>query len=338
MSDELGWVRCEFALSLRIEYDPGLVEQAVNHVVYKDSNREAELHRWLDPLYGIPRASDRDAGFIRAYGDFFERLALDRMLRRLFDERPVIAKSVGACKVGPVLRVAHESAELLVRKEQSEVSREDRLVIVQVSPATLADPALFARRMRPELYHIADMVDPAFRYRRQQIEGLPARRNLVKDRYRVLWDVYIEGRLEREGRVEETNRSKLVGRLARVFGIDSVETASRTVQSVSDASSLTHEQLFAWANDPNGFCERETDTPESRPGAPGASCPLCGFSTFDWFVFDTNTDEALVHTIEDGHPNWTPASSACRHCAEIYATLATAESGPSRGDLQDIGG
>ena len=311
-------------MSIRIEYEPGLVEQTVNHAVSKDPALEAELHRWIDPLYGIPRERDRDARFVRAYGDFFERLALDRMLRRLLDERPVIAESVGACTVGPVLRVAHESAELLIRKEPEEVSRDDRLVIVQVSPTTLADPELFARRMRPELYHIADMVDPAFRYRRQQIEGLPARQNLVKDRYRVLWDVYIEGRLQREGRAEETSRSRLVGRLARVFDIDSADTVNRTAKSVLDAPSLTHAQLFAWANDPNGFCERETNTPEFQPGAPGASCPLCGFSTFDWFVFDTDTDKDLVHTIEAHYPDWTPASCACRQCAEIYGTLVSA--------------
>ena len=122
-----------------------------------------------------------------------------------------------------------------------------------------------------------------------------------------------------------------MARLARVFGIDSAETASRTVKSVLDAPSLTHQQLFAWANDPNGFCERETDTPESRAGAPGASCPLCGFSTFDWFVFDADADEDLANMIEESYPHWTPASGACRQCAEIYATLATAESGTSRG-------
>jgi hypothetical protein len=310
-------------LSLKIEYDPGLVEQAINHIVHKDHKLEAELHRWTDPVYGISDTRERDAKFIRAYGDFFEKLALDGTLRRLLDERPAIAESIGCCRVGPVFRVAQEGAELLVRNEQREVSRVDRMLVVQISPATLADPALLAQRMRPELIHIADMVDPAFCYERQQIEGLPARQNLVKDRYRVLWDVYVEGRLAREGRVEETNRSKLAGRLARVFGIDSPERASLAIESLSSADSLTHQQLFAWANDPDGFRERETDQPESSSAAPGGDCPLCGFSTFDWFEFDSDTDEILVQTIVENYPEWTPAAAACRQCAEIYTANPT---------------
>ncbi len=306
----------------KIKYDPRLVEQAVNHKVHSDPELEGELHRKADSLYELPPSNDRDAQFLQVYAALFERIGLDRTLLLLLDERPVIADSVGGCLVCHVLRPAQESAELHVRARGVAASPEDRTLILQVTAPTVAEPQRFRRRMRPELFHVADMVDPAFRYRRQQIEGLPARRNLIRDRYKVLWNVYIHGRLASEGHGEATMRPRLLAQLAHVFGMKSDAAASRAFARVFHASSLTHEQLFAWANEPHEFCERGSGSPETLAGEPGANCPLCGFSTFDWFVFGPGTGDDLVHAIEHLYPGWTQARGACRQCAEVYASIA----------------
>ena len=303
----------------RIEYDPGLVERAVDHAVYADPKLEAALHRETDRLYALPRSRDRNVAFVGAFGAFFERLGLDAALRRLLAERPIIGRSVGACIVGPALRARHESAELLVRGHEGEVVRGDRTLMLHVLPQTLADPESFARRMRPELVHVADMVDPAFRYRRSQIEGLPARRNLIKDRYRVLWNVYIMGRLVREGFGVGVSRSRLRAQLVQVFGIETGEAADLALARVFDAGSLTHDQLFAWANGPDEFRGPGRGAGFSESATPGANCPLCGFSTFDWFAFEAAQAE-LVRAIESRHPTWVPVNGACRQCAEIYSS------------------
>lgn len=311
-------------MTLKIEYHPRLVEQTVRHAVHADPKLEADLHRQTDPLYDDPPSSERERKFIHAYADFFERLNLDRGLRQLLAERPVIKASVRACIVGPVLRAAQEGAELLVASTDREATRDGRVLMLQVSPPTLAEPELFGRRMRPELVHIADMVDPAFRYRRQQIEGLPARRNLIRDRYRVLWDVYVHGRLEREGHGDPTRRPKLLALLARVFAIESDEVAGRAFARVFHAPSLTHEQLFTWACAPHEFSGPDSVAPEARLASPGAECPLCGFSTFDWFNFDGGAHDDFVREIQRRRPAWTRTHGACRQCAEIYGSLTAA--------------
>jgi hypothetical protein len=308
----------------RIEYDPRLVEQAVNHRVHSDPELEAQLHRGTDSLYELPPSSDRDAQFVGVYAALFERIGLDRTLPLLLDERPVIANSVGACLVCHVLSPAQESAELHVRAPGAAASRKDRTLILQVTGPTLAEPQRFPRRMRPELFHIADMVDPVFRYRRQQIDGLPARKNLIRDRYKVLWNVYIYGRLEREGHGEAALKPRLLAQLAHVFGLESDAAASRAFARVFHVPSLTHEQLFTWANEPHEFSESEAGSPETRGGEPGANCSLCGFSTFDWFVFHAGADDDLVRAVERHYPGWTPARGACRQCAEIYASIPAA--------------
>ena len=78
----------------KIEYDPSLIEQAVNHAVYGDPKLEAALHRRTDPLYGLRPSSGRDRMFGRIYATFFEQLGLARTLPRLLEERPLIADSV----------------------------------------------------------------------------------------------------------------------------------------------------------------------------------------------------------------------------------------------------
>jgi hypothetical protein len=306
-------------LSPRIEYDPGLVEHAVQHAVRADPRLEAALHRETDPLYDAPRSRGRDAAFVNAFGAFFERLGLDTALRRLLSERPAIGESVGACIVGPVLRARHESAELLVRRQAGAIRPGDRTLMLQVLPRTLADPESTARRLRPELVRIADMVDPAFRYKPSQIDGLPARRNLVKDRYRVLWEVYVSARLAREGFDAALNRTRLRAQLARVFSIGDPEDADLALASILDEETLTHDQFFAWANAPEAFQGSRRGPTTSEASTPGANCPLCGFSTFDWFAFEAAQTE-LVTRIETRHPAWVPANGACRQCAEIYAS------------------
>jgi hypothetical protein len=206
----------------------------------------------------------------------------------------------------------------LVRGHEGEIVRDDRTLMLQVLPRTLADPESTARRLRPEIVHIADMVDPAFRYRRSQIEGLAARRNLVRDRYRVLWDVYISGRLVREGFGAGVNPSRLRAQLAHVFGIESDEAADLALDRVFGADSLTHDQLFLWANTPDEFRSPGCAAEISRSMPAGSNCPLCGFSTFDWFAFDA-AQANLVRKIENRYPTWAPANGACRQCAEIYA-------------------
>jgi hypothetical protein len=55
--------------------------------------------------------------------------------------------------------------------------------------------------LRHELMHVADMLDPAFGYERSlpTSDDGPSADNIVRDRYRVLWDVTIDGRLARAG-------------------------------------------------------------------------------------------------------------------------------------------
>jgi hypothetical protein len=84
------------------------------------------------------------------------------------------------------------------------------LLVIRLRPETLIDPGAAQRLLRHELIHVADMLDPRFGYDRR----LPASDDgstgdlVTRDRYRVLWDVTIDGRLVRAGLAQADVRAR----------------------------------------------------------------------------------------------------------------------------------
>ena len=89
------------------------------------------------------------------------------------------------------------------RREGSELFRSEDaepLFVLGVRAERFCDrPGLYAFALR-ELLYAEDMLDPAFGHRPALPPGLePARRELVRDRYRVLWEARVAGRMARAG-------------------------------------------------------------------------------------------------------------------------------------------
>src|SRR5439155_7420854 len=88
-----------------------------------------------------------------------------------------------------------------------------RTGIVALLPERFADDPGLACFLRHELTHLHDMVDPAFGYSPElHLAGhLAAQERFTRQRYRLLWDITIAGRLERSDtqtqRTRESQRS-----------------------------------------------------------------------------------------------------------------------------------
>jgi hypothetical protein len=101
-----------------------------------------------------------------------------------------------------------------------------------------------------------------------------------------------------------------------------VKPSDRVFARVLNERKLTHHQLVAWASDPNLLLHAAAellgdDTPTRRLGD---TCPLCGFSTYDWYEFVTDRDMELAAAIQGAQPAWHSPSGACRQCVETYAS------------------
>ncbi len=248
---------------MRIEYEPVLMERTVFLAARRDPQVEKDLHAIIDPLYEIPAGRERETAFQKAYASLFARLGLSAVFERLLAERPLILWRAGRCIVRDAMRPAAQSAELFVRKSAGDPPVEENTLMIQVAAASLCsvagvgtrdgEPAAFISFLRRELLHIADMLDPQFEYRTERFEGTPGRQNRIRDRYRLLWDVYVEGRLHREGMGEQSSVSRLRNCFERLFPGEPAGAGASHMPSfdaVSEATGLTHLQLMTWATQP----------------------------------------------------------------------------------------
>ena len=78
----------------------------------------------------------------------------------------------------------------------------------------------------------------------------PSRQNLQRDRYRVLWDIYVEGRLGRERSEVKSEKERLERAFARVFANGTAGADEGVFARVFDSTSLTHREFMDWAREP----------------------------------------------------------------------------------------
>ena len=235
---------------LTIEYEQSLVETAVFLAVRTDARLEGELHKITDRLYEIPDEEQRQREFVPVFRDSFTKLGLDRLISGLLAERPLIGEQVERCVVREAAKRRAECAELHVRSDASGDDDGGRTLVIQICPQSFIETGRFITLMRRELLHVADMLDERFGYVREAFSGEPSRQNLQRDRYRILWDTFVEGRLDREQLSTKRDKDRYKHAFGRAFGLDPDSEYDAAVERVFDADSLTHNQLMDWAREP----------------------------------------------------------------------------------------
>lgn len=249
---------------MRIDFDSNLVEKTVFLFSRRNSRLERDIHAAVDPVYLQKDGPERDREFRRIYGAFFSKLDLGGVIREVLAEYPLIQERVDRCLIVEAQRRRDESSELLVRQPTDDGASPARTLLIQVCPQSLLDPERTAGPMRRELLHVSDMLDAAFGYDRQDLEGQSAEQNLIRDRYRVLWDIYVEARLLRDGRIDDGGFPRLLDLFSRTFSPDDPALTQRMFAKLRNTLEMTHGRLLAWARDPgsllhNGPCFATAD-------------------------------------------------------------------------------
>ncbi len=252
-----------------IEYEQSLVETTVFLAVRKDERLECELHQVVDRLYEIPDEELRQREFVPVFREFFTKLRFDRLIAGLLAERPLIGALVDRCVVREAARKKAQSAELLVQDNQGGEDRVGRTLVIQICPQSFLDTGRLITLMRRELLHVADMLDQRFGYVRETFSGQPSRQNLQRDRYRVLWDTYVAGRLTREQFGVTGEKERLERAFGRVFANYTARTHDGVFAAIFDAPSLTHRNFMDWAREPVLLLD---SSPDSTQVAANTAC------------------------------------------------------------------
>ena len=245
---------------LTIEYEQSLIETTVFLAVRHEERLECQLHQVVDRLYEIPDEEIRQREFVPVFREFFTRLGFDKLIAGLLAERPLVGELVDRCVVREAPRKKAQSAELLVQDKRGVADRVGRTLVIQMCPQSFLDHGRFITLMRRELLHVADMLDERFGYIRETFPGDPSQQNLQRDRYRVLWDTYVAGRLERENFGVNAEKERLNRSFGRVFTNTDAGDSSGVFDAVFDASSLTHRNLMDWSGEPSLLIDSSSDS------------------------------------------------------------------------------
>lgn len=192
------------AHAAEMRFDPALMEEAVFLVLRAqerngDARLAAPFHRdWTSVYEQRAGGEARNAAFHRVAARYFQALGLHDLFAQRVAEWPLVAQRVEAVVIRRAFSRREEQVELYV---QPSASGETKTIAIAVQPAWCLDREGLAGWLRHELLRVSDMLDPAFAYDPQPALGgdNAAADEVIRERFRWLWDEYIKGRLDPRG-------------------------------------------------------------------------------------------------------------------------------------------
>ncbi len=244
----------------RLELEPRWVEECVLLAVDRlapDVERCFRVER--DALYEIEEEEVRESRFHTFHARWFAKLHLSDGVLRSIEEFPFVVDGTSRCVVLTTISATEESADLHDdRRPDSPVEAAKPVLVMRLRPHSLLNAGQLADRLRHELSHVADMLDPQFGYQKHlrsfSPELDPAFESLFRNRYRVLWDTTIDGRLAARGvlppNVEERRRHDFLGAFPMLQ-----DRADECFRHFFLSPRPRHDELARFATQPGGLLE-----------------------------------------------------------------------------------
>jgi hypothetical protein len=296
---------------MRLGYDEDFVEEAV---LLCASGRDPSVssllirrfHREREKLYEILDPDERNAAFFRLHLEWFREWGLEKLLTALLKEFPRLPEALNVLAFRKSRGRNEEGTELYVNEAG------ERTGVVAIRPEFLVTKTGVDPFLRHELMHLQDMLEPAFGYRPELPISGPSlnQSRLARERYRLLWDVSIDGRLTSSRRNTIATREQRWFEFIGAFSFWTEARQQEIFESLWTNPTPTHEVLAELVSDPR---QLQTGTGPR----PGGACPLCGFPTFAWATAASLAD-ATASAIRSEFPHWTPEQGACARCCDIY--------------------
>ena len=295
---------------MHLRYDDDFIEAAVFTVASgrRPGVPSLQIHRYhreRERCYDILDPDNRAAAFFKMHLDWFREWGLEKLLLGVVNEYPLLAPAITTLAFRKVRMKKDEGAELYVSAET------DRSAVVAMRPERFKRDEAVAGLLRHEFMHLSDMVDPAFGYSPTlNLPGLnPTQQRITRDRYRLLWDITIDGRLFRTGH-SVNNREEHEAIFHRTFSFWPEIRRSQAFASHWNDATPRHENLLTLAADPR-------DLSQAVAPLPGSLCPLCHFPTFEWTDVSALSPDTLAK-LRGEFPQWTLEQGACGRCVEMY--------------------
>lgn len=294
-----------------LRFEQELVESAVT--LHLTSGRVPALqatrfHRERENLYRVSDPDERNDAFFKLHLEWFREWALDKQLTGPVHELSLL-ETLDLLAFRSARSKREEGAELYVNDAGKKHG------VVALRPLRFRDAKDLNCFLRHELWHICDMVDPTFGYApgiRGQLS--PAQQRLARERYRVLWDVTIDGRITKSRNAGQATKEERRAEFDAAFPFWSSDKRDALFISLWTEAHPTHAMLEDHVRDPR-------DLQNTKGPVPGSPCPLCTFPTFDWATAG-ELSNGTVAAILTEFPYWTSDQGACSRCADIYRLVS----------------
>ena len=313
--------------TLEIMYDHQLVDDIVCKGLVRqeasgDSTLYNEYHEKRDAIYEM-ELEKRPKKFKELDNDFFNRLGYDVYVREIFDEYPDIEE---------VIEEVHVRRATTRQNEGSNVVDEGRKVIIRLYPELFIEGKEIRRVLRHELMHVSDMMNSKFEYNvNEEFSPSPMEERLMRDRYRLFWDISVDGRLVSKGLETTATREERKREFDSFFSKIPDETRELIFSKMWEAEEpMAHDRMVELSKDTNKVlalaagsrsAEELIEETKKLGPLPGTTCTLCGFPSFDW-VEEAAEDEDIVKILKEDFPDWEPQDGVCSRCAEYYKIKA----------------
>ncbi len=289
---------------------PDLMEEAV---LLAERGAERELARTFrherNAIYEVADAESRDARFHALTLRWFARFGLQTSVEAAVNEHAGFTGALCAGRIVRAITRADEGADLI--DPVSHAVAAGPLLVLRLRPESLLDERGLRALLRHELMHVADMLDPAFGYERAlpPSDGGPSADNILRDRYRVVWDVTIDGRLDRAGFARPGIRDARAREFAAAFSMLG-ERCGSAFGAWWEAERPTHPAMVAFAT--------LSTLPEGASRADAGRCPVCRFPTAALDDRATAMAPDVVTAVRDENPGWRVEQGLCAQCVDLY--------------------
>jgi hypothetical protein len=283
-----------------VHFDPFLVEESVLLAI-EGSPRATRDHyrRERDTIYDLDNADEREVAFLELDARWFERLGLGAPLLRLLQEHGTVLDRVSRTIVLVAGRSRDEGADLHDSRGSNPT------LAVKLTPRSLLVFDRIAPLLRSELLHVEDMLDPAFGYDREPhpLDCDPMYEKLVRDRFRVLWNTSVDGRLQARGLLSPESDSRSRRDFVATFALLGPD-AETHFERFFRGPRPSQGELLSFAR--------------SVDGRASGRCPLCRFPTAELGGEREPLDPRVRDALRRDFPRWSPSEGICRQCADLY--------------------
>ena len=265
-----------------------------------------DFHQEREGIYKHTTIQERDFAFERLYREYFQKLRVREIFDNIIADYALLHRPDVTLFVKKVWSKGQEDTELFVNGRS-------RTVCIALMANRILQPFCIQAILRHDLLRVSDMLDKNFQYTphiilmgKSELEN-----NLIKDRFRILWDMYIDIRLRKKGHSTIKLIDDYKKAFQKAFFFLKDDEREYVYSKLEGCETLTQIDLINWAQDARSI---------KTLGEGGLRCPLCDFTCFKPVSNWSKETFAIAEAVKNEHPRWTIEQGICPQCFDLYSS------------------